>query len=257
MTLLYKYLKITSIQFTIALALLLPFSINGQCHLDRHNTTWYDGWVSCEKSTSPNPTRGSGHWLMYSLGHRYVLGSSHLWNHNVPATLDQGAKEIAIDYSLDGVTWTTLGNHSLSKGTGENIYEGEAGPNMMNVEARYVLITVLETYGGNCAGISEVKIDVKLSTAADDKASYLQCMTADIYPNPVTSVVNVKVNSACADRSILYLTDVNGNRVSADYDAVDESKIISIPAVDLTPGVYFAHIISGDKKIQKRIIKVD
>ncbi len=246
-----------------ALSLILVFTVlnqnitYAQCYLDRHNTTWYDGWVSCEKKISPNPARGSGHWLLYSLGHRYVLGKSHFWNHNVPNSLNYGAKEIAIDYSLDGVIWNTYGNVSLSQATGENIYEGEDGPDLLAVDARYVLITVLETHGGSCAGISEVKIGVSLSTAIDSEVYHNQCISAEIYPNPIANFINVHLSSACGEKSIIHVTDASGRKVSADYSVEDGNQTITIPARDLPAGLYMIHIKNGSKLMQERVVKVD
>jgi hypothetical protein len=241
----------------IILTCSFAMTIQAQCYMDRHNTSWYDGWVSCDKKVSPNPQRGSGHWLMYALGHRYVLGKSYFWNHNVPTSLSDGAKEITIDYSLDGISWNTYGNISLIKGTGQNIYEGEEGPDFQNIEARYVLITVLETHGGNCAGISEVKIDVTLSSAADNLSEYNQCITSDIYPNPFGNYINIELNSVCGQQNHIFITDASGRQVSKDYMIEIGNQRLSIPAIDLVSGVYIVHIYNGTHRIQQRVVKVE
>lgn len=135
--------------------------VSAQCYLDRHNTTWYDAWISCETSPNPNAARGDSHWLQYDLGHFYVLKNSQFWNANRPDFLQNGLKDIVVDISLDGENWIEWGTYTLSQATGENIYEGEAGPQFSDALGRYILITALDNYGGECYSLSEMKIDVE------------------------------------------------------------------------------------------------
>ncbi|MFM2394354.1 MAG: hypothetical protein RLZZ546_2336, partial [Bacteroidota bacterium] len=70
--------------------------------MDQHSTTWYDSWISCNSSLSPNEARGEGHWILYNLGYNYALGDSYWWNANEADAINNGIKTIAIDVSLDG-----------------------------------------------------------------------------------------------------------------------------------------------------------
>ena len=146
--------------FCVALLMCSFYFLQAQCYIDRHNTTWYDAWVSCTPAPSPNMVRGEGHWLLYNLGDLYQLGSAQFWNANDPSSLQNGLKNIVIDYSLDGANWTEWGTHTLSQGTGKNYYEGETVPGLGEISARYILITAIDNYGGNCYSLSEVKLNI-------------------------------------------------------------------------------------------------
>lgn len=151
-------------------------TLTAQCYLDRHNTTWYDAWTSCETSPNPNAAREDSHWLQYDLGHFYLLKNSQFWNANRPEHLQNGLKDVVIDVSLDGENWTEWGTYTLSQATGKNIYEGEVGPDFSEVLARYVLITAIDNHGGDCYSLSEMKINVEsapvfVSIAAEAKLS--------------------------------------------------------------------------------------
>lgn len=149
-----------SLLFIISI-LLTQQILTAQCYLDRHNTTWYDAWTSCETSPNPNTARDDSHWLQYDLGHFYVLKNSQFWNSNRPEFLQNGLKDIVIDISLDGENWIEWGEYSLAQATGENIYEGEIGPHFSDAMARYVLITALDNHGGDCFSLSEMRINVE------------------------------------------------------------------------------------------------
>ena len=251
-------MKSNLLYITISAILLISISNNSfaQCNMERHNTTWHDGWSSCEKKQSPNTLRGVSHWMMYTLGHRYILGESYWWNHNVPQTIHNGAQSIAIDYSLDGVNWIEYGTFNLSEASGLNTYEGEEGPDLEGIEARFLLITVLENYGGECAGISEVKIGVSLSTASEDVLVDNHCLSSEMYPNPFNNTLNVKVNSICQENIDVYLEDAMGRRTSEIYHVEKSGDLLSLNTAQLIPGIYFVHINSGSNQYQKKVIKL-
>ncbi|HHH54253.1 MAG TPA: T9SS type A sorting domain-containing protein [Bacteroidetes bacterium] len=141
--------------------------ILSQCYPDRHNTTWFHGWESCEKSENPNSARGTSHWIMYDLGHIYKLENVHFWNINDPENLNNGIKNVMIDYSTDGNSWIEFGHQSFNQGTGKSIYEGEDAFSFDGINARYLLVTVLENWGGSCVGFGEIKIGVSPITATE------------------------------------------------------------------------------------------
>ena len=165
-------------KYLFSILTILIFAANNlvaQCYPDRHNTTWFHAWTSCEKAPNPNENRPESHWIMYDLGHKYKLHKVHFWNLNDPDNLDSGVKTMIIDYSPDGHTWTAFGERHFEKATGESIYEGGEAFDFDGVEARYLLFTVKETYGGNCAGFSEIKIGVSPLNAVEITQWDLQC----------------------------------------------------------------------------------
>jgi len=173
----------------IIIIITIGFS-NAQCFQDRHNTTWFDSWISCTKSSSPNSIRGESHWIMYDLSYTYKLEKVHFWNVNDPKQLDNGAKDIVIDYSLDGSSWTEFGTQSFDKASGKSIYEGEEAFSFNGVKARYVLLTILDNWGGDCYGFGEIKIGVSPITATEMVSFNLDCNEKDGYTELKWSLEN-------------------------------------------------------------------
>jgi hypothetical protein len=183
------------------------------------------------------------------------LGKSHWWNHNVPATLQDGAKNIAVDYSIDGVNWTAFGTINLSQANGHKFYEGETGPDFNGIDARYVLLTVLDNYGGQCASISEVKIDVELSTAVEDPRQS-QCFDVGIWPNPFNQFVNLMVQSNCSNNVLTAsIEDAMGRNVTEKFN-IQKGSQHQLTTTHLIPGVYFIKVKTGEEVILKKIIKL-
>jgi len=124
---------------------------------DQHSTNPKDSWLSCETSANPNPNNGIGHWIQYDLGQVYILNETHIWNYNVATQTGKGFKNVSIEYSLNGTSWTSLGNYTWAQAAGNSDYAGFEGPSFSGVTARYVLITALDNWdNGNCSGISKI-----------------------------------------------------------------------------------------------------
>ena len=138
-----------------------------QCNATKYSTNEKDSWLSCQTSINPNLNRGSSHWLQYDLGYIYELRGSHFWNYNVTNHTGRGFKQMAIDYSLDGISWNEVGTFELPQATGENTYEGFTGLDLTGIKARYILITAISNWnGGTCAGLSEVRFQVRAANNA-------------------------------------------------------------------------------------------
>ncbi len=133
-----------------------------------------NNWLSCTISANPNAIYGDGHWIMYDMGQRHELHETHFWNYNVAGSTDQGFQSVAIDYSLDGITWSNYGNYSWPLATGEDSYGGFAGPDLMGTYAQYILITSLDA--GACRGLGKSSFTAVLcplaETACDDEDRY-------------------------------------------------------------------------------------
>ncbi len=136
----------------------IPYILQGQCFEDRHSTNIHESWLSCTKSPNPNNANGSSHWIMYNLGTNTNLYQTTFWNLNHPDHLESGVKKVLVEYSSNGVSWNSLGTFTLLQSKGSGFYEGVPGPDFEGVSARYVLLTALENYGGECYGFSEFRI---------------------------------------------------------------------------------------------------
>ena len=118
---------------------------------------WAKSWTSCQTSANPNPLRAASHWILYEFADYHYIDSSHIWNSNRNGESGNGIKDIVVDYSLDGQTWTELGNFTIPQASESANYLGAVGPNFGNIYINKILITVLTTHdGGGCATIGEM-----------------------------------------------------------------------------------------------------
>ncbi len=194
----------------VALSILFCLSANAQdCNDSNHSVNINDSWTSCEMAPSPNPLRGTSHWVMYDLGYVYSLGATHFWNYNVQGETANGMKNIAIDLSLNGNDWTEAGSFLLSEATGNPGYEGEEGLNLGEADARYVLLTAIDTWSGDCAGLSEVKFDIEGMVSAKDIENQQNAIR--IFPNPTTHSISIDTDF---DSRELIITNAMGQEVA-------------------------------------------
>ena len=149
-----------NILFVIGCFLLGFNNLQAQC-FEPDATIWKDTWVSCDKAPNPIASYGNTHWIKYDLGLVRKLSKSWVWNTNDPSRLNQGFKRVVVDYSIDGEEWNNWGEMFFPKAQGKTVYGGFSGPNLVGIDARYVLITVLENHGDpTCAGIAEIKFNL-------------------------------------------------------------------------------------------------
>ena len=222
----------------------MPLLASCQCYPDRHNTTWNDAWVSCQAKLNPNSVHGESHWILYDLSRVYKLGASHIWNINDPRHLDDGLQEVAIDYSTDGVNWQNLDTVNFEQGTGKSIYEGFSGPDFDEIVARYVLLTAVSNYGGNCFGFSELRVErEEISTDAVDINQLNSCFTANIYPMPFNLETTVHVVSQCEGEISYNLVDLLGKIVLNGSIPADANGFsFKMNAVSLDAGNYLLEL---------------
>ena len=138
--------------------MILTTGLFAQCDTLRHNNTWFDGWISCEETASPNATRGDGHWILYDLGQPFELFELHAWNMNAPDILDYGLQNVIVDISTDGEVWSEFAEVTIPQATGDPLYSGSELLDFDSAHAQYVLITAVDNYGGDCYGLSEIRV---------------------------------------------------------------------------------------------------
>ncbi len=233
--------------------LIFSFKGTSQCNIEMHNSTWFDSWISCNKKINPNPAREKTHWIKYNLGQTYQLGKMKIWNLNAPKVLDDGIKEIVIDYSQDGIEWFEAGKITVEQATGLSSYEGVDDIYDFNdIKARYILITVLSTYSnGNCAGFSELKIE---ATPVDDDDESV-CILADYYPNPVNSnQFFVKLTKSCTKNVSYKLLNAIGSTVIGNKTiSLNETQEV-MNGTKLAPGVYYLILFNEFTSTRYKIV---
>jgi hypothetical protein len=236
---------------SIIFLLLIGHLLIGQnCSGPDHSINVNDSWLSCAKSQSPNPLRGESHWILYDLGYEYELGATHFWNYNVGGDSDNGMKTISIDYSLDGFTWIELEIFELQEATSMIGYEGETGADFGSQKCRYVLITGLDSWGGSCVGLSEVRFDLE-QTSSIQSDVIVDHSGITLFPNPTQGFFTI---SGLVDLYNIEIVDVNGSILQNHSNA---SSPISIDISMLPSGLYFVHIerIGNPILCMKKIIK--
>ena len=75
----------------------------------------------------------------------------------------------------------------------------------------------------------------------------------NIYPNPSTGIINLKSNSFSETISIS-INNIQGQIVITE-DKVPSNKTIQVDISNLTTGIYFVKITSGENTVIKRVIK--
>lgn len=171
-------MKLTYILYTFIITLSIT-QAQGQCFFDRHDTSSQSSWESCSVSNNPNPARGTSHWIMYDLGQSYDLGQMHFWNYNYPGETNKGVENIIIDYSVNATNWQGGFTHTMAEANASSFYEGEAGPQLGGITARYLLLTFDSNYGGACYGFAEMRVGIYQDPCND--------VTLDIDEVPVLS----------------------------------------------------------------------
>ncbi len=113
-------------------------------------------WLS--SGVDPNSS-----WVQYEFDRVYKLHQMWVWNYNtsVEPLVGFGIRQATIEYSSDGVNWSTLGaTHEFAQGPGAPGYAPNTIVDLGGVAAKLVKITANNNWGGilNQFGLSEVRI---------------------------------------------------------------------------------------------------
>ena len=227
---------------------ILSVEMGAQCYPDRHNTTIDDSWVSCALKTSPNVARPNSHWILYEFDSPKEINGIQLWNSNLPAFADIAIRSIAIDYSMDGQTWTDLGTHALVQPAGSSIYEGENIDGLEAFSARYILLTALDTYGSQCAGLAEVKFS--LSDATTSIAEESDQWEVTLYPNPTADLVQIDMISDDFGMNRVEVINLSGQIILSQ--ATTENSF-SIHVGGVTDGAYLVKLIGKESVAVRKL----
>lgn len=239
---------------TIIFAMLFALQGNSQCLDNMHTPFTEDSWLSCEMSTNPNPARPMSHWIMYDLGYGYVLDSTYIWNFNTWGMSDVGIQEAVIDYSFDGVQWSTLDTFVIDQASASVKYQGMPGPLFNDDPVRYVLVTAISNWGNAaCTGLSEIKFGIK-SVVSNEPEPNLSDSKMVVTPNPVENIANVSIKSeSMPERMALY--DLSGRLVEEKTAIL--SNNVTFRMKHLPGGIYFVKAWLGASVLTEKVVKVD
>jgi regulation of enolase protein 1 (concanavalin A-like superfamily) len=120
---------------------------------DQHSTEMTQMWLSA----MAKPV-----WIQFEFDKAYKLHEMWVWNSNslLETAMGLGAKDVKIEYSQDGVAWTSLdGVPQFARGTAMPTYAHNTTVSFGGVEAKYVKLTIDSNWGGMSpqAGLSEVR----------------------------------------------------------------------------------------------------
>ncbi len=101
-------------------------------------------------------------WIQYQFDNAYKLSEMWVWNYNgdFEPVLGFGFKDVKIEYSTDGTTWTLLKETQFAKATAVAGYEHNTTVDMGGVVAQYVKLTAKSNWsevGIKQCGLSEVR----------------------------------------------------------------------------------------------------
>ena len=123
---------------------------------DLHSTEPTDMWLS--EAFNPDPT-----WIQFEFGQAHPLVQMQVWNSNqlIESVIGVGIKDVTIEYSEDGDTWTTLGDVEFAQAPGLAAYAADTVVNMGGALAQYVRLTAISNWSWEGwlkqFGLSEVR----------------------------------------------------------------------------------------------------
>jgi regulation of enolase protein 1 (concanavalin A-like superfamily) len=120
---------------------------------DAHSVDLTQMWLST--GAQPN-------WIRYEFDKVYRLHELWVWNSNslIESGMGLGAKDVKVEYSLDGDVWTELeGVPEFARAPGMPTYTHNAPIPFGGVTAKYVKLTIKSNWGGMSTqtGLSEVR----------------------------------------------------------------------------------------------------
>lgn len=122
---------------------------------DLHSTEDGTMWLSDLNGAQPT-------WIQYEFDKVYKLNEMWVWNHNgaYEQTIGIGARNVTIEYSVDGAKYETLGTtHEFAPAPGAPDYAHNTTVDFAGTAAKYVRLTVNSNWKGIFTqyGLSEVR----------------------------------------------------------------------------------------------------
>jgi hypothetical protein len=156
---------------------------SGLSATDQHGTAAEQMWLS-----ATDPTQAA--WIQYAFDKVYRLDRMLVWNSNqmIEAMIGFGAKNVKVEYSTDGTTWTALGDFVFARASGAATYTSNTTVDFAGAAAKYVKLTINSNWGGVVKqyGLSEVR--------------FLQIPVVAAYPSPASGATGLAPHIALSWR---------------------------------------------------------
>jgi regulation of enolase protein 1 (concanavalin A-like superfamily) len=119
-----------------------------------HSAANADSWVSAKGGAQPT-------WIQFAFDRVYKLAEMRVWNYNIffEPVLGFGFKDVTIEYSTDGTTWTLLKEDQFAQAAGQDNSPVSTTVDLGGVGAQFVRLTAQSNWGGIVQqfGLSEVQ----------------------------------------------------------------------------------------------------
>jgi hypothetical protein len=166
---------------------------------DLHGTTDTTMWLTDGSKPA---------WIQYTFDDTYKLQEMWVWNSNqaIESSAGMGAKDVTVQYSLDGVTWTTLaGVPVFAKAPGTAAYAHNTTVTFNGAVAKYVKLTINSNWGGvmSQTGLSEVRFFYKPVRARQPQPATAQ---TGVVPN---LTLTWRAGREAASQKVYFGTDPN------------------------------------------------
>ncbi len=127
---------------------------SGMNAADEHGTGEADMWLSGPATLLPA-------WIQYEFDQIHTLHEMWVWNSNqtIEFFIGFGARDVTVEYSEDGIEWSSLGDVEFARATGDVGYAHNTTVDFAGVRAQYVKLTIHSNWGGLApqCGLSEVR----------------------------------------------------------------------------------------------------
>jgi len=125
---------------------------SGLNELDQHDTDSTHSWLS---------SKGDSAWIQFDFDGVYKLDKALVWNCNqaLESILGVSAKDVTVEYSADGETWTALGDFEFPQAPGTEDYVADTVLEFAGAPAQAVKFTITSNWGDVLPqyGLSEVR----------------------------------------------------------------------------------------------------
>jgi len=119
---------------------------------DQHGVDTKQMWIT---------SGGLPAWIEYAFDRTYKLHEMRVWNANseLEVYMGFGAKDVAIEYSIDGENWSQVENvPPFAQGTGVDTYTANTVVDLGEVMAKHVRLTIGDNWGSTAmVSLSEVR----------------------------------------------------------------------------------------------------
>jgi hypothetical protein len=185
---------------------------------DLHSAANAAMWVSTK--SGPQPT-----WIQYAFDQVYKLKEMRVWNYNVAfeAVLGFGFKDVTVEYSTDGTTWSVLKETQFAQAPGLDNYASNTTVDFGGMPVKFVRLTAKNNWGGLVPqfGLSEVQF---YYTPVNPREPVPASGTAGLV---VDTTLAWRAGREAGSHQVYFGTDANAVR-----DGTAPVKTVTSPAFD-------------------------